>query len=171
MAIHYTKTEFNTALGRLRATANQNTLDLNAIILGGAQLYFEHKFNTGYVERAMQVVRNMSGIRVNAVRAFFVALTGVNIPKRATGKPLKKGTLTEAPQALLELDDWLQWADEEAAEPAYDHKAVQLKLVKYLEKQQENATDHNDGELAETVRQMIALAAAPKKMVLVKAVA
>ncbi len=163
MSIQFTKKEFDNAYGRLRANANQNNLDFNALILGGAQLYFEHKFNTGYIERAMLIARNHSGLRVNAVRSFLQAMTGVKIPARATGKPMKKGKLEEAPQALIDCDDWVEWADTETPEPMYDHKAVTLKLQKYLEKQQENAKEHDDSELSEQVAQMLEVMA-PKKV-------
>ena len=43
----------------------------------------------------------------------------------------------------------------ETPEPMYDHNAVSLKLVAYLEKQKANAQEHNDGELAEQVGQML----------------
>ena len=151
MSIHFSKKEFDNAYARLRANANQNNLDFNALILGGAQLYFEHKFNTGYIERAMLIARNHSGLRVNAVRAFLQHMTGVSRPIRANGAPLKKGKLKEAPQDLIGCDDWTEWVDENAQEPVYDHKAMALKLVKYLEKQQQVAKEHDDGELVESL--------------------
>ena len=93
----YSKAEFDTAYARLSGGAAQNTLDFSAVILGGVQLYWEHNFNTGYLEKAMRVARLYKGLRVNAVRSFLAAMTGVKIPKRPSPKPLKKGHLTEMP--------------------------------------------------------------------------
>jgi hypothetical protein len=134
-------------------------LDLNALILGGAQLYFTHKYNTGYIERAMLIARNHSGLRVNAVRSFFQKLTGVAIPTRANGKPLKRGTLEKAPQALLDLDVWTDWAEEHAQEPTYDHKAMVTKIDKYLAAQAEIAKKANDGELVAKLEQALKVVA------------
>jgi hypothetical protein len=159
MSIQFTKAEFDNAYNRLRANANQSTLDLNALILGGAQLYFTHKYNTGYIERAMLISRNHSGLRVNAVRSFFQKLTGVAIPTRANGKPLKRGTLEKAPQALMDLDVWTDWAEEHAQEPTYDHKAMVAKIDKYLEAQAKIAKDANDGELVAKLEQALKVVA------------
>lgn len=158
MPITYTHKEFNAAYSRLRNSANQSNLDFNALVLGGAQLYFEHNHNTAYLERAMLVARNHKGLRVNAVRAFLVAMTGVRIPNKANGAPLKKGDYEEEPEILQAITDWTEWANENAKEPEYNHKAAVLTLTKYLEKRKGDANTNKDEALAANLSRMIAMA-------------
>lgn len=132
---------------------NQNQ---ELIILGAVSLFWQHSKNIAYLNHAMQYARAVRGVRVNAVKAFLKGFTGAVYKKDSFiggGRKMK-----ECPESFNSLQSWLDWADKEAVEPSYDHKAFVLKLETYLGKQQEVAQSHGDGATAEVIGSMLKMA-------------
>ena len=126
------------------------------IIMGAVALFWEHSKNIAYLNHAMQYARGRRGIRVNAVKAFIVAFTGAVYKGKGFtggGRAMKK-----LPNLFFFFDSWTEWADDNAAEPTYDHKAFVLKLETYLGKRVEEAEAAGDTATANVVGTMLTMA-------------
>jgi hypothetical protein len=136
--------------------AYQSNVNQEVIIMGAISLFWEHSKNIAYLNHAMQYARAHRGVRVNAVKAFLKEFTGAVWKKDSfTGGGRK---LKELPEEFNKLQSWLDWADVEAKEPAYDHKLFVLSIEKYLTKKQEEAKAHEDNSTAEVIGSMLAMA-------------
>lgn len=134
----------------------QSNINQEVIILGAVSLFWQHSKNIAYLNHAMQYARASRGIRVNAVRAFLSHFTGAVWKKDkyiGGGRKLK-----ECPEEFNNLNKWTEWANEHAAEPAYDHKAFVMSIEKYLSKKKEEATENGDNSTAEILGTMVAMA-------------
>lgn len=155
MAIHYTHNEFMQAVTRQRASALANNLDTETIIMGSVQLYYEHKKNIAYLNHALSFARSKNGMRVNAVKSFLSHFTGA---KLKGNEYIKAGDSNTIPAEFESLGSWVEWADQKAPEPTYDHKAMVLSLERYLNKTLEKAKEHDDKALIGEVTAMLAMA-------------
>jgi len=144
-ATYYTHEQFYRIAGRrLQKTARENS-ERNLVILSAVNLYFEHKYNTAYLNAALDLARATAGLRVNAVKSFLTAMTGAKLSK---GAYAKRGKLDQPPAEFYNLTDWIDWADREAPEPEFDAVKAKADLVKLMERRARIARENGATDLA-----------------------
>jgi len=145
MATYYTHDQFYRIVGRrMNKTARENS-ERNMAILSAVNLYYEHQFNTAYLNVVLDLARATEGMRVNAAKGFLSAMTGAKFSK---GAFTKRGQLDAPPAEFYTLDNWIQWADREAPEPEYNPEKAKADLVKLMERRARIARENGATELA-----------------------
>jgi hypothetical protein len=140
--------EFYRVCARQIAGANAANLDREIVVLGAVELFWEHKKNVAYLNRAMQVARSVRGLRVNAVRAFLTAMTGAKWKGDAF---IKGGDMAACPDEFAGLGSWTDWANEKAAEPEYDAAKAVAALAAIMHKRAEIARANGAAGVAEQI--------------------
>lgn len=150
-------TYMNVFTKEMREMWNRNQVQ-NYVILASVLLFWKHDRDITYLNHGMQYARAISGMRVNAVKAFFIAFTGAS----GSGTEFKftkgKSKMRALPEDFMKLKKWTEWADEKAPEPDYNKEKFVGDLVKMLERKADKAAENQDWETETRIRKMILVA-------------
>lgn len=116
----------------------------NLVIMGAVVLFWKNSKNISYLNSAVQYATAYRGIRVEAVKAFLVHFTGAKFDKEL-GKFVKAGKLKAIRDGFDKLDSWVDWANAEKPEEAFDAKKLiegdEKAIIKMLERKLDAARE------------------------------
>lgn len=116
----------------------------NLVFMGSVVLFWKNSKNISYLNSAIQYADAYKGIRVEAVKAFLVHFTGAKFDK-AAGKFVKAGKLKAIREGFDTLNTWVEWANAEKPEAAFDAKKLvemdEKAVIRLLEKKLDAARD------------------------------
>lgn len=145
---------FNTEMG----DAEYAKYRRNIIILGGIWLYWANGKRINYLQNILIYAKKYN-LRFNAIKSMIVHFTGAKGEGKGLDFQFTKAGIRkfEFPQEeLLTLRTFDQWVKSQRPEPDYDAAKTVLKMVKYLEKQEELVSEADDNETYLKIQSAIA---------------
>lgn len=112
----------------------------NMVIMGAVALFWANSKNIAYLNSALQYAAAYRGIRVEAVKGFLVYFTGAKYD-RDNGKFSKGGKKAAMPAEFLDLQSWVDWANDKAPERKFDAVSDEKAIIKTLERKIDSARD------------------------------
>ena len=116
----------------------------NMIIMGAVVLFWKNSKNISYLNSAVQYATAYRGLRVEGVKAFLVHFTGAKFDKEL-GRFVKAGKLKAIREGFENLDSWVDWANAEKPEEAFDAKKLidgdEKAIIKMLERKLDAAQE------------------------------
>jgi len=121
----------------------------NIIIMGAVELYFEHSKQISYLNKALDYAQSFRGYRKEACKNFLATFSGAKFDKD-TKVFTKGGKIKVANDEFNNMDSWLDWADLNHAEKAFDPESIVKRLhgmVGYINK----TVKEHDGDILPSV--------------------